>query len=105
MFSSNAHPEFCPSAIDPLSVVGHEVRVTEVLDPELDFTGGVENTRCGWATVIYMDNDGRIEEHSSIGHNGIVPSLEIWVILHQVRQGGPLVGWGDQPRVAGPEGG
>lgn len=103
LFSSNAHLEFFPSAIDPLSVVGREVRVTEVLDPELDFTGGVENTRVGWATVIDMDNDGRIKEHGSIGHNGIVPSLEIWVILHQVWQGGQLVGRGDQPRVAGPK--
>lgn len=105
LFSSNAHQEFCPSTIDPFSIVGHEVRVTEVLDPELGFTGGVENTRAGWAAIIDMDDDGCIEEHSSIGHNGIVPSLEIWVILHQVRQGGPFIGRSNQPRVARPEGG
>lgn len=104
LLSSNAHQEFCPSTINPFSIVGHEVRVTEVLDPELGFTGGVENTRAGWAAIIDMDDDGCIEEHSSIGHNSIVPSLEIWVILHQVRQGGPFIGRSNQPRVAGPEG-
>jgi len=102
-FSSKAYLEFSPGAIDPLGVVGREVRVTEMLDPKLDFTGRVEDTRVGWATIINMGNDGRIVEHSSIGHNGIVPSLEIRVVLHQVRQGGPLVGRGDQPGVAWPE--
>jgi len=91
LFSWKVHLKFSPSAIDPLGVVGHEVRITKVLDPELDFTGGVENTRAGWATIINMDNDRRIVEYGGVGHNGIVPSLEIWVALHQIRQGGPFV--------------
>lgn len=65
--------KFSPRAIDPLGVVGHEVRITKVLDPEFGFTGGVENTRASWATIIDMGNDGRIVEHSGVGHNGFVP--------------------------------
>ena len=62
-----------------------------MLDPELDFAGRVENTRVRWASIIDMGNDGRIVEHSGVGHNGIVPSPEIWVGLDQVWQGGPFV--------------
>lgn len=83
--------KFSPSAVDPLGVVGHEVRITKVLDPKFDFAGRVENTRAGCATIIYMRDDGRIIEHCSVGHNSFVPSPEIRVTLHQVRQGGPFV--------------
>ena len=62
-----------------------------MLDPHLEFAGRVENTRTGWAAIIDMGNDGRIVEHSGVGQDGIVPSLEIWVVLHQVWQGGPFV--------------
>ena len=89
--SSKVYLKFEPSAINPLGVVGHEVRITKVLDLELDFAGRVENTRVRWAAIIDMGNDGRIVEYSGVGHNGLVPSPKIRVALDQVWQGGPFV--------------
>lgn len=50
-------------------------------------TGRVQNTRSRWSSVEDVNDWWEIGVVGSVGHDDIMPSLEIWVARHEVREG------------------
>lgn len=89
----NIYLEFSPSPVNPLGIVCHTVNVRKGFDSHFDLPSIIENTA---VTVHEVYDGGEGVVSRSVAENGIVPALEVWVILDECWKGIPFVFRGDE---------
>lgn len=86
------------SPIDPLRVVRHAIRVRERLDPHLDLTSDIKYTIPAIQVVGY---DWLIVVFCRIAEDGVVPMLQVRLVLDELGERVPLVLRGNETRAVG----
>ena len=92
----NTHLELLPRTIRPFGVFRQTKDVPKRLDPHLDLTRVVENTAVSVHEIL---DDREVIICGRVAEDGVVPCLQVGVLLDKVGQSIPLVLRSDQARA------